>query len=366
MIEELYRRVFSLENTTTTTSSSGSSVGSPSAIVQFPETISVDQIEGLTGELMSFPGPRGATGNLGPQGPMGPMGLDGEDGMDGVPGQQGPIGPTGATGPAGSGSGGGAANMPYFGDLLPEDDTEPFAVYPVATLPDNNYAFTFTTTGNIDNLDFRNARYIRANNASLATIRGLVAGYDGQVVTIASIGAGQVDLAHQDTNSTAANRLLNMLTSGVTSLALGVGVASYQYDLTTARWRLIAHEQGAYIDIAYASGNFTAQAGTWTVDSGDLITSAYYVRGLEVYYKLKILSSTTSTTPNYLDAVLPFTCARSEYANICWGSDGAYKLLFPEFDTGHNTVVRFYKFDGTAWAASGSIHISLSHNYTTT
>lgn len=226
--------------------------------------------------------------------------------------------------------------------------------------------FTTTTTGNIDDLDFLNADLIRMNNATLSTLRGLKAGYAGQQVTIVSIGAGQVDFAHQNAGSAASNRLINSITGAATSIAAAVGTGTYQYDATTLRWRLVAHEQGAYIDMAYAGGNFTSQAGTWTVDAGDLITMAYYVRGREVTFKLKILSSTTSVATNYLDAVLPYTCARSEYANICWGADtGPYVLLFPEFDTGHATVVRFYKFDGTAWGAGAGVHISLSHPYTT-
>lgn len=100
MIEELYRRVFALETTpvtTSTTSSSGSIA--PTTIVQFPETISVDQIDGLLGELISFPGRQGPPGVNGAPGPMGPMGMDGEDGPEGL------MGPPGPTGPSGSGSG---------------------------------------------------------------------------------------------------------------------------------------------------------------------------------------------------------------------------------------------------------------------
>lgn len=231
---------------------------------------------------------------------------------------------------------------------------------------------TITTTGNIDNLDFGNVDILRLNNASLSTIRGLKAGTPGQQVTIVSVGAGIVDFAHLNGGSSTSNQLQNAITSGNTPIAAGVGIATYQYDGASAKWRLAAHEQGAYIDMAYNSGNFTAQAGVWTVESGDLITMAYYVRGREVTFKLKILSSATTTAPNYLDAVLPYTCARSEYANLCWGSDStgtgefsAYVTLFPEFDTGHNTVVRFYKFNNTAWGTNSAVHVSLSHPYTT-
>src|ERR1035437_9565563 len=116
--------------------------------------------------------------------------------------------------------------------------------------------FSVTTTGNIDDLDFSNANTIRMNNASLATIRGLKAGVAGQQVTIVSIGAGEVDFAHQNAGSTAANRLINTVTSGITPLAPGKGTAVYEYDGTAARWRLVSHTQGAAIAVTYNAGDF--------------------------------------------------------------------------------------------------------------
>lgn len=155
---------------------------------------------------------------------------------------------------------------------------------------------TVTTTGNIDDLAFSNASVIRMNNASLATIRGLAAGVAGQRVTIISIGAGRVDLAHQHASSTAENRFINNVTSGITPLAAGTGVATYQYDSVTDRWRLIAHNQGSAIDIAYDAGNFTASAGTWTVDVGDQVTLAYTVRDRRILLSFYIQASTTSNS----------------------------------------------------------------------
>lgn len=138
---------------------------------------------------------------------------------------------------------------------------------------------TKTTTGNIDNLDFSNADIIRMNNASDATIRGLAAGVSGQKVTIVSIGAGHVYLAHQNTNSSAENRLINFVTSGNTPLAAGVGSAILQYDGTTLRWRLVSHDMGAYISPGFSAGDFTANGSmTYTVDSGvGFITYTYYI-----------------------------------------------------------------------------------------
>ena len=164
--------------------------------------------------------------------------------------------------------------------------------------------FTTTSTGNIDNLDFSNADVIRMNNASSATIRGLKAGSAGQLVAIVSVGAGQVNLAHQNTNSTAANRLINFVTSGDTPLAAGVGVAILQYDATTARWRLLAHESG-WIAIAYAAGNYTADTGTWTVDSGDQIGLRYRVSGSTILYQFNIQTTSTSSAGAFLRLALP-------------------------------------------------------------
>ena len=168
-------------------------------------------------------------------------------------------------------------------------------------------ATTKTTTGNIDDLDFGNATILRMNNATDATIRGLVAGVDGQRVTIVSIGAGHVFLAHQNTNSTAVNRLINSLTAINTPLAAGVGYATLQYDATTTRWRLVDHNQGKPITVAYASGNFTSPTGTWVVDSGDQVTYSYFFVGKVCEVTIFLTTTTVTGTPANLQITLPFT-----------------------------------------------------------
>lgn len=103
---------------------------------------------------------------------------------------------------------------------------------------------TITTTGNIDNLDIDGCSLLRMNNASSATIRGIKAGYAGQVIAVVSVGAGSVSLEHQNVNSQEANRLINLITASVTFLVAGKGAALYQYDNNTLRWRLIFHNVG--------------------------------------------------------------------------------------------------------------------------
>ena len=158
---------------------------------------------------------------------------------------------------------------------------------------------TITTTGNIDDLDFSNAATIRMNNASLATIRGLKAGIAGQQVVIVSVGAGRVDLAHLNTGSISANRLINYATSGSTPLAAGVGTAVYEYDATTAQWRLIHHEQGTPITPTYAGGNFTGGGSqTWTVDASDVTVCQYLLRGNLLWLQLILDNTSVGGTPD--------------------------------------------------------------------
>lgn len=167
---------------------------------------------------------------------------------------------------------------------------------------------------------------IYMNNASAATIQGIAAGAAGQRVRIVSTGAGQVDLAHQNAGATAANRLINFATSGNTPLAAGIGVAELEYDAAAARWRLATHEQGAWITPTYAAGNFTASTGTWTVDSGDVTSFGYFLKGRTVTVEWNLSTTSVSATPATLSigngAWGGFTAARQTF-NTTVNNDNA-------------------------------------------
>lgn len=177
---------------------------------------------------------------------------------------------------------------------------------------------TTTDTGTTNNFALsRGVNLLRSNNASLLTLTGLVAGYDGQVMDLVSIGAGQVDLANQNAGSTAVNRIITGPT-GTVSLAAGVGRARLRYDATTARWRVIEHEQGAWITPTFAAGNFTASTGDWTVDSADVTTHAYYLRGRTLTLSVVIQTTDVNATPADLQLVIPggFTAAKQVLAFV--------------------------------------------------
>lgn len=211
--------------------------------------------------------------------------------------------------------------------------------------------FTTTTTGNIDDLDFSNADLIRMNNATISTIRGLKAGYAGQKVTIVSIGAGVVLLAHQNASSVANNRLINTATSVSTPLAAGVGFATYQYDATTLRWRLVQHDQGAYITVAYDSANFTAATGTWTVEAADQLAFGYWIRGRECFYTIDLAStSLDSATVTIRITLTGMPVVAVNKFIVVWVSDaGVDVTTLVEASTSHDTKLYFYKFGGGNW-----------------
>lgn len=170
---------------------------------------------------------------------------------------------------------------------------------------------------------------LRCNNATLLTITGITAGFDGQVLIVESIGAGQVDLSHQAAGSTAANRLINFATSGATSLAAGVGTAVFEYDASTARWRLVAHEQGAWIVPTFAAGNYTANGlMTWTLAAGDVTTQAYYLRGrmltVAFYLQTTTVGGTVNTTLQIGNGAWgSFTATRAMLALSLYNDNGA-------------------------------------------
>ncbi len=139
---------------------------------------------------------------------------------------------------------------------------------------------------------------IVANNASLLSIQGIVAGLDGQRLTVISKGAGQVDLYHNHASGTAAGKLKLFATTGITSLAAGSGVATFQYDATVTVWRLVAHEQGAWITPAFAAGDFLGGAPqVWTVDSGDVVSYKYRLSGRSLTVTWYLAATSVSGTP---------------------------------------------------------------------
>ena len=171
---------------------------------------------------------------------------------------------------------------------------------------------TTTLTGTQNDFSLSAAyTVLRCNNATDLTITGFtiggVAPTAGDRVQIISVGAGHVFLSHQAAGSTAANRLLNWVTSGVTPLAAGTGVAEYQYDDTTDRWRLVSHSQGAAIAPTFNAADYAGDGTiTWTVEAADVSDYVYTLVGKKLLVSAALGSTTTGgVTSTELRLTLP-------------------------------------------------------------
>lgn len=175
---------------------------------------------------------------------------------------------------------------------------------------------TITATGTVaDQAVGATTTILRCNNATALTIQGLTGGSEGRILIVESVGAGQVNLAHQNGSATAANRLSNFATSGNTPLAAGSGRAIYVYRASTGYWCLLHHEQGAWITATHADANYVAVGGgTFTVTSGDVISmrSRLIGRTLTVAFDL--------ATTSIAGTVSEVNILKAAYGGFTWAT----------------------------------------------
>ena len=218
-------------------------------------------------------------------------------------------------------------------------------------------AETITATGTVNNQALAaTTTILRCNNATLLTISGFASGTAGRILIVQSVGAGQVDLLHQNASSTAANRMINFATSGGTPLAAGTGVAIYYYDGTQSRWVLLSHEQGAWITPAFAAGDYTASTGSWTVDAGDVTTVGYRLSGRTLYVVLNISATDVSATPTSLQRAIPggFAATRASLGSGAAIDNGGTREGAVWSTTASGTNILVALLDQTAWATTAT------------
>jgi hypothetical protein len=77
-----------------------------------------------------------------------------------------------------------------------------------------------------------------------------------------------------------------------------------RYDATTARWRVVFHEQGAYIAYTPTWGN----TGTANSLGNGTLLGEYWIRGKRVDFRIKLTwGSTTTAGSSVWTFTLPFT-----------------------------------------------------------
>lgn len=201
---------------------------------------------------------------------------------------------------------------------------------------------------------------VRANNASALTITGFdpaTTQVAGQMVLVQAVNS-TVTFTHQAT-SVAANQLLNIATSGGTPISTG-GFALYVYDGTTSRWRLAAHEQGAWMTATFAEADFTGDTtdGNWTLDAGDRTTMAYRLSGRTLTVAAHIIDSDSANTPTTLrinNGQWGGFTATKAVQNVAHASDagGAREVAIFHI-TASGTALRFELLDGGTFTATTS------------
>jgi hypothetical protein len=114
---------------------------------------------------------------------------------------------------------------------------------------------------------------------------------------------------------------------------------------------LAQHEQGAWITPTYAGANYTAQTGTWTVDSADVTTQAYYLKGRTLTVAFNFVTTSVSATPTSLNILNPawggFTSAKAIIGAQVYSDNSAAFAMGYVATLG--TVLTVNKITGT-WA----------------
>lgn len=139
--------------------------------------------------------------------------------------------------------------------------------------------------------------FIEWNGAADVAITGLAGGAAGMQVTVKNITTSKIaTFAFNSGSSLTANRFQNLATSAPTPIAPG-GWVRYVYDGTD--WKLIDHEQGAWITAIFAAGDFTGNGSmTWTLASIDRVRLAYQLEGRKLTVTANIVTSTVGGTLN--------------------------------------------------------------------
>ena len=104
---------------------------------------------------------------------------------------------------------------------------------------DTNSPSTITASQN--DYNFGTTMWARISANASYQITGLANGVNGRVLILANVGSSPIELPHESTSSTGANRIITP--SGATVTLSANYCAILIYDGATARWRLIAYYQ---------------------------------------------------------------------------------------------------------------------------
>jgi len=155
--------------------------------------------------------------------------------------------------------------------------------------------FVLSPTGTVNDwaigLGAKNAFVFWTGTAPL-TVTGIAGGKEGQRLIIQNYGGGGIPLsfAHNSAASIAANRLNNWVSSGLTSTINGGGFGgTIQYLYLAGIWRLIAHEQGGWINTPFLAADWGA--GFSGIGSAAILLDRYRISGNTMQWTIYINGS---------------------------------------------------------------------------
>jgi hypothetical protein len=221
------------------------------------------------------------------------------------------------------------------------------------TADQNNYNPTSLAT----------ARVLRLSTDASRTITGIAAGSAGQTMLVVNGGSFPLVLAHNSGSSSAANRII-CPNEQLCTLHAGDSVELW-YDSAVSLWRVMAAvAPSGPIRPAFSAGDFTASAGSWTVDSGDVGDYSYILTDKMMTVWFSIITTDVSSAGAILRIAVPggFTIASgvncqnlirvsdagaAAAAGVCYAQGGvAYLQLYADLastgfasTTGDNTSV---------------------------
>lgn len=151
---------------------------------------------------------------------------------------------------------------------------------------------------------------------------------------------------------------INDLQDEVTAIETGLlGTLTHDVKVTTGKYFFSngkATGDGIWTTPTYAGGDFTASAGTWTVDSGDRATFTYTLFGKTMCVAFIISGTDVSAAPTTLSVLIPASQTASEtMRTLIQVSDAGTPGTGVARVSGSGTTIDFFKnTSATAWTAT--------------
>jgi len=239
------------------------------------------------------------------------------------------------------------------------------------TATQNDYAPTGNATATI----------WRLSSDASRTITGIAGGSEGRLLKLLNVGSFDLVLGHQNTGSSAANRIL--MAQGQDLTIPANGAATLFYDGVTSRWRCITQAGAAPYDAQYlvlaASANLSNErvltfGGQFTTTDGgagstftvkftaiDRVTKTASYTATSAEYGSVIEVNSASATTQTLPTAASITGKTISYKNVGAGLITMATTSSQTIDgaTAGNTTIgqwdtRTFYSDGTNWLSQGS------------